>query len=118
MVSAAPGPQPIEQRVAELLTVAEVARYLRCSPRTVRRMLRDTRLTGLRRGGSGPWLITRLSLIAYVSDALAAAETPEVLRVAARDARALGSPEPPGPLDWPDAGSDDPTLDPGADGHA
>ncbi len=50
----------------ELLTVDEVAQILKLSPYTIREMLKDGRLQGVKMSKRGQWRIRREDLEAYL----------------------------------------------------
>lgn len=54
--------------VAQWLTVDEVANALEVSTGFTRRLLRQRKLLGLRRGGRGAWLVDAASVAAYLND--------------------------------------------------
>lgn len=58
----------MQEREARLLTVAEVAKYFRVDPESVRRWLRDGKLLGINLGRGPGWRIRLGDVEAFVAE--------------------------------------------------
>lgn len=59
---------PMTEHEPELLTVSEVADYMRVGEETVRRWLRDSELAGIHLGRGASWRVRRSDLETFIRD--------------------------------------------------